>query len=140
MKEKNSEKTVPKLKIKRIKTLYPVTINYCIMTQQKQSDDVVRYMKKHKGPELTEEDFTYYNGRVISGGPIMLIIIHAYNLDTRLDVLTTIRHETHHAAAKVFEYIEQETDALDDETLLYLADKLFSTIVDDFNKNYKLNG
>lgn len=125
--------------IKRIKTPFGnYILQYAIVSSKKELKKLSKECKKFNLNDLPEwlDDMAglHFENKEAQRS---LIVINNYQGITSLEVISAIRHETHHACASIYESIGHETTKLDEEPFLYLNDFVFRVILEDYNKKNK---
>lgn len=116
--------------------IYDYDIIFCINYIKKNYDAAEEVLDKY---HIDEDDVEKWlddaKGWTLQGRTNTMVIINAHLHKKKNDLLITIRHEIHHAAANCFEQIGNPVTSLDEEAFLYLNDWIFNKLLEFVEKN-----
>lgn len=118
--------------------LYPYDFIFIFNDKQDNDEEITNLLSKHQ-IYITEQEGNDWvdnaKGWTLKNVDVSIIILNVHLHKNRDKLLSTLRHEIHHAAANCFAYICNPITILDEEVFLYLNDWLFMTGIDLINKN-----
>lgn len=108
--------------------IYPYNID--VIYRNSASESIGRLLQKLGCQVFGAEVLNSAKGWTLKGKKGSVIVLNRFNMESDRQLYKTIRHETHHACADVFEYIQHKTKRLDEEPFLYLNDYVFDKILE----------
>jgi len=116
--------------------LYNYDIIVCFNYMNKNYDAMEDILDKYKiDDDEVETWLDKAKGWTLEGNNNTIVIINTQLHKKKIDLLTTIRHEVHHASANCFQSIGNPVTILDEEAFLYLNDWVFTKSLEFFEKN-----